>query len=126
MGFLDSLKSMLATDVGQADSAYWLYVRSRRCKELIKTRVDLRNDLSQRDEGGYFTRKVLVGNSSRCFDRVEVTLIFDETRRLVDQQISGGEILTAEAYEAAQAADLRSSQFEETAETGSTDDENES
>lgn len=105
MGLLEALKSMFATDAAQAGSAYWLYVRSRRCKELIKTRVDLRNDLSQRDEGGYFTRKVLVGNNSRCFERVEVTLIFDDQRRLVDQQISGGEFLSAEAFEAAQAVD---------------------
>ncbi|MCB0165524.1 MAG: hypothetical protein KDI79_14940 [Anaerolineae bacterium] len=105
MGLLDALKSMFATDASQADNAYWLYVRSRRCKEVIKTRVDLRNDLSQRDEGGYFTRKVLTGNNSRCFDRVEVTLIFDDYRRLVDQQISGGEFLTAEAYEAALVVD---------------------
>ncbi|MCB0209404.1 MAG: hypothetical protein KDJ52_08745 [Anaerolineae bacterium] len=93
---------MFSGDVGQADAGYWLYVRSRRCKELIKTRVDLRNDLSQRDEGGYFTRKVLIGNNSRCFERVEVTLIFDETRQLIDHQASGGEIISAEEYEAQQ------------------------
>lgn len=100
MGFLDSLKSIFTAGGGQTDHAYWVYVRSHRCKELIKTRVDLRNDLSLRDEGGYITRKMLVGSNSRCFERVEVTLIFDDNRQLIEQQASGGEIITAEEYEA--------------------------
>jgi hypothetical protein len=55
----------------------------------------LRQQLSELDEGGYFIRKTLVG-SNRCFQRVEVTLYFDERRNLVDRQISGGEFIEPE------------------------------
>ena len=112
MGFLDSLKSIFSGDGELSDAGYWIYVRSRRCKELIKTRVDLRNDLSLQDEGGYLTRKVLIGNNSRCFERVEVTLIFDQNRQLIDHQASGGELISAEAYEAALKAEQQREQEE--------------
>lgn len=101
MGFLDSLKSLFSGGGGSSDGgengAYWLYVRCRRCGEMIKSRVDLRNDLSLRDEGGYVVSKTLVG-SHLCFQRVEVTLTFDEQRQLVDREISGGEFVTGEEY----------------------------
>ena len=104
MGFLDSLKSLFSGGGGgDENSAYWLYVRCRRCGEVIKSRVDLRNDLSLRDEGGYVVSKTLVG-SRHCFQRVEVTLSFDEQRQLVDREISGGEFVTAEEYQNAAGA----------------------
>lgn len=101
MGFLDSLKSMFSSPGGQAGAEYWIYVRCKKCGEVIKTRIDLQSGLSQREEGGYFTRKTLVGNR-HCFERIEVELAFDESRHLIDQQISRGEFITAEAYEEAQ------------------------
>lgn len=97
MGFLDSLKSLFSGGGGGENSAYWLYVRCRRCGEVIKSRVDLRNDLSMADGGGYVVSKTLVGNQL-CFQRVEVTLSFDEQRQLVDREISGGEFVTEEEY----------------------------
>ena len=99
MGFLDSFKSMFSGENDAQD--YWVYVRCKRCGEPIKTRVDLRNDLSQMEDGGYLVNKTLVGNR-RCFERVEVTLTFDAKRELVDQQILRGEFITAEEFEAAQ------------------------
>jgi hypothetical protein len=100
MGFLDSLKSLFSGGAGQSKDDYWVYVRCRRCGELIKTRVDLLNHLSARDEGGYLTQKTLVGNQL-CFQRIEVTLIFDENRRLVDREATGGDFITAEEFEGA-------------------------
>ena len=94
MGFLDALKSMFAAGGGDAD-AMWLYVRCKRCGEVIKTRIDLRSSLSLVDGGGYMTNKTLIG-SRHCFQRIEVTLYFNESRQLVDQQISFGEFITAE------------------------------
>lgn len=100
MGFLDSLKSLFAG--GGADTeGYWIYVRCRRCGEVIKTRLDLRSSLSAGDEGGYILRKTLMGGQL-CFQRIEVTLHFDENRRLVDREIAHGEFITAEEFEAAQ------------------------
>jgi hypothetical protein len=80
---------------------HWVYARCKRCGELIKTRIDLQNHLSQNDDGGYVVNKTLVGNQ-RCFERIEVTLYFNANRLLVDQSISRGEFITAEEYQANQ------------------------
>lgn len=101
MGFLDSLKSIFAGGGEQQDGGYTIYVRCRRCGEVIKTRLNLQNDLSMADSGGYVVHKTLIGNHL-CFERIEVTLTFDEHRRLIDRQISRGEFITAEDYQAAQ------------------------
>ena len=100
MGFIDSIKSIFTGD-DSADGAYWIYVRCRRCGEVIRTRLDLRHNLTEREEGGFIARKTLVG-SGLCFERIEVTLIFDQNRQLADREIAGGEFITAEAYKAAQ------------------------
>lgn len=101
MGFFDSLKALLGggSGGGQSDGAYWIYVRCRRCGEVIKTRLDLLNSLTLNDEGGYTAHKTLVGNRL-CFERVEVVLTFDENRHLINRDISGGDFITAEEYEA--------------------------
>ena len=102
MGFLDSLKSIFTGDGnGSDENGYWIYVRCHRCNEVIKTRIDLRNDLSPRDEGGYLVNKTLIGNQL-CFERIEVTLTFDDSRRPVDQTIARGSFITAAEYAAAQ------------------------
>lgn len=79
----------------QAGTGCWVYVRCKRCGEVIKTRIDLQSDLSQQEQGGYLTRKTLVGNQ-HCFERIEVELTFDKQRRLVGRQISGGDFITVE------------------------------
>ncbi len=98
MGFLDSLKSLFtAQDDSYEKFGYWVYVRCNRCGESIKTRIDLRNGLHLRDEGGYITRKTLVGNQL-CFERIEVSLVFDEQRRVVEQEIRRGQFITAKEF----------------------------
>ncbi len=100
MGFLDSLKSLFrANPDNQYDKyGHWIYARCHRCGEAIKTRLDLRNDLHPRDEGGYIVRKTLVGNQL-CFERIKVTLTFDEQRRVVEQEAVRGKLITAEEFE---------------------------
>ena len=100
MGFLDSMKSLLGGGEGQDKTGYHVYVRCNRCGEAIKARIDMRNDLSRLEEGGFVVRKTLVG-SQRCFERVEVTLTFDENRKLVDREIVRGEFITREEFEEA-------------------------
>lgn len=105
MGFFDSLKSLFGggNRFGEQNQpVYWIYVRCHKCGEVIKTRVDLLNNLSQNDEGGYTVSKTLVG-SRLCFERIEVVLIFDENRRLVSRDISRGDFITQEEFEAGQA-----------------------
>ena len=101
MGFLDSLKSLFTGGGGPDASGYWVYVRCRRCGEAIRTRINLRNDLSPNDEEGYTVTKTLVGDR-RCFERIEVTLTFDANRRLIGQEIQRGDFISAKEFEAAQ------------------------
>lgn len=84
--------SLFSPSKQQDLSAYWLSVRCNRCGELIRARIDLRNDLSPEydaQEITYFCRKTLMGEG-RCFQRVEVGLTFDSQHRLVGREISGG------------------------------------
>ena len=106
MSFFDSLKSLFVggTSSGQGDGVYWIYVRCHRCGEVIKTRLDLLNSLTLNDEGGYVASKILVGNRL-CFERIEVTLTFDENRRLINRHIQRGDFITAEEFEVAQRND---------------------
>ncbi len=80
---------------------YVVYVHSHRCQEYLSTRIYLNRDLSEQDEEGYIARKVLVGDGqNRCFERVEVVLYFDDAKKLVDREITGGVFVTVEEYEA--------------------------
>lgn len=71
---------------------YPIQVRCQRCGEILSAQINLRNDLSRDYERNvYFVRKLIIGSgANRCFQRVEVELTFDQERRLIDRQISGG------------------------------------
>jgi hypothetical protein len=90
MGFLKKLFS--SGSASSSSDFYAFNVRCDRCGETIAGRVNLSNDLSIDDEGGYCARKVLVG-SNLCFQQIEVTLRFDAARKLQEQQISGGKFV---------------------------------
>jgi hypothetical protein len=68
---------------------YTFNVCCDRCGETIEGRVNLNNDLSLDDEGGYRVRKVLIG-SGHCFQQIEVTLKFNAERQLQEKQVNGG------------------------------------
>ena len=97
MGFLDSFKSLFSGGEGQDKTGYYVYVRCDRCGEAIKTRIDMRNDLSHLEEGGFVVNKTLVG-SQRCFERIEVKLTFDGNRKLIEREIKRGEFITPEEF----------------------------
>jgi len=70
-------------------------VRCKRCGEILEGRIDLYNDPSLEDEGEkpvYFCRKVLMG-SGHCYQQVETTFKFDEGRKILERQVSGGEFI---------------------------------
>ncbi len=102
MGFLDTLKSVFAGggDRKPEDASAWFYVRCQRCGEVIRVRVDMRNDPSEDDDGQYVVRKTLVGGARRCFARLEMTLTFDAGRRLLSQEVTGGEFVAETDYAA--------------------------
>lgn len=77
-----------------SDYSYWIKARCNRCGEIVQARVNLANDLSvdynqQGGPAGYRCHKVLMGEN-RCFQKIDVDLIFDGRKRLKEREISGG------------------------------------
>jgi hypothetical protein len=102
MNLLEKIASLFIRSAD--DHGFWIYVRCNRCGEKLRARVDLFSDLTVRyGEGGvedvYYTRKTLIG-SSLCFQPIEATLTFDLRRQLVGKEITGGEFITKEEFEA--------------------------
>ena len=90
MGFL---KKLFGGRTASSSSDFYTFnVRCDRCGETIEGKVNLSNDLSLDDEGGYRVRKVLMG-SGLCFQQIEVTLRFDAARQLQEKEISGGKFV---------------------------------
>jgi len=82
------------------DSSFWITVQCDRCGEVIRTRIDMINDLSaEYGEGeeatAYICRKVLIGRQ-RCYRPIEVMLTFDAHRKLIERQITGGKFVVPE------------------------------
>jgi hypothetical protein len=114
MGFLDGLKKALGggkttgaggggrSTYGAEDWAYWVYTQCRRCGEPLRTRIDLRNDPSEENDGTWLVRKGLTGSGKYyCFQTVEVMLHFDRAKKTVlDSDADGGRLITAEEYPA--------------------------
>lgn len=90
MGFLKKLFG--SGTLSSGSDFYTFFVKCDRCHETIEGRINMSNDLSLYDEGGYFVRKVLIG-SGRCFQQIEAMFKFDASRKLQDRQISGGEFI---------------------------------
>ena len=100
MSFFKKLGALFAPQADQRN--LWIYVRCQHCHEMLKSRVDLHNDLSLQYEAGgktttYYCRKVLVG-SQRCYRPIEVELYFDRSRKLQKQEINGGTFVTEAEY----------------------------
>jgi len=98
MSLWKKITSILSPPVQGDPMAFWVIVRCNRCGEIIRSRVNLSNDLSAEYGGSrtsYVCRKVLLGES-RCFQQIEVVLKFDENRKLFDRNVSGGEFVTQE------------------------------
>lgn len=100
MGWLKQLFTRRPRE--SSHNALWVYVQCRRCGEAIAIRADRRYDLASewREPGeagpAYTMHKDIVGE--RCFQRISVDVGFDARLQLVQQQITGGDFLTAEAY----------------------------
>ena len=101
MSFLKKLGALFSPPTGDSRSL-WLYVKCDKCGEILKGRVDLHNDLSVQyeDSGGgtsYYCRKMFVG-SNRCYRPIEVELTFDKNRRLINEEIKGGEFVSEQDF----------------------------
>jgi len=76
---------------------YPFEVKCKRCGEIIQGRVNVWNDPSlefdEKDKPFYVCRKVLISSGGTCFQQIEVIFKFDETRRVLERQITGGEFV---------------------------------
>jgi hypothetical protein len=94
MVIMNFLKKLFSGVTAQPEKRYYTFqVKCNRCGEIVDGRVDLDNDLSIEFEDNrnvYFGRKVLMGDSGRCFQQIEVELKFSSTRAVIDEQIQGG------------------------------------
>ena len=87
MGFF---KNLFGGRAASSSADFFTFtVRCDRCGESIDGKVNLKDDLSLDDEGGYHARKVLIG-SGRCFQRIEVVLKFGPGKDLTAMHINGG------------------------------------
>lgn len=85
------------------DRSLWLYVRPHRCDDVLRVRIDMMNDLSQRDDGdGYHVRKLASSANYRC-NQVELELHFDRRRRVEKREAQGGVFVERADWEAWQA-----------------------
>jgi hypothetical protein len=93
MGIFKKLSSLVTRS--PKDHSFWISVKCDRCGEIIRTRVDLNNDLSAEygeGETAYYSRKVLIGKEG-CYIPIEVEMKFDAHRNLVEKLIKGGKFM---------------------------------
>jgi hypothetical protein len=107
MGFLKKIKDFFLGGGGASgDRGLYFYVRNQATGEVVRVRIDPNNDLTvtEYSQGGqaqgYYIRKVLVGQ--RSYQRMEAEFYFDGSRNLQDKNVSFGEFVTKEDYEAYQ------------------------
>jgi hypothetical protein len=72
-----------------ADGGVYIRIRCDACGEVIQARINPNSELSQMDEGGYYVRKVLVGQ--QCFRPIEVQLRYSDLGRTeIGREVKGG------------------------------------
>lgn len=108
MGFLDKLKRLLGGGSSGRSSVegdargLWFYFRCKRCGSAVAVRVDRLNDLNREEGAGVFLlRKDVMDN--KCFQLMTAEIWLDENYNVVTSEINGGELISREEYEAAQA-----------------------
>jgi hypothetical protein len=72
-----------------ADQGLYIRVKCNACGEIIRARINPTAELSLDDGGGYFVRKVLVGQ--QCFRPIEVQLRYSDLRGTeIGREVIGG------------------------------------
>lgn len=96
---MNFLKKLFGGERRSRDDGYYLYVQPKMCKEIVRVRINLSNDLSLSDDNeSYWVRKMV--SATRCPFQAELTLYFDKSRRLQSKDISNGEYVDEAAYQA--------------------------
>jgi len=121
VGLVDALKSMLGLGGGGAgggpDRGLYRYVRCNRCKDVVRVRINMANEVSElsdepeEDGGGitatnpaarYAITKGVV--DSKCFRPMRLTILFDGRKNELEASVPGGEMVDQAAWEAARAS----------------------
>jgi hypothetical protein len=116
---MDTLKSMFGFGAsnGSVDRGIYRYVRCDRCKDVVRVRISMANEVSEiseePDEDGagdlptnpaarYIVTKGVV--DTKCFRPMRLTILFDGRRNELESHVRGGEVVDQAAWE-----ELRSS-----------------
>lgn len=105
MGFWSTLKRLFAGPPASAQGdpyGVWFHFRCQRCGSVVRIRADRRNDFNA-DEGpgALVLRKDVMDN--KCFRLMPAEIWLDADLRVTTAEVKGGELITREEYEAAQA-----------------------
>ena len=110
VGFLDKLRALFGQPSSSARTptaandpdALWLHFRCSKCGATVRVRAHRRNDVNRIDEGpgDYLLCKEVM--DSKCFQLMRAEVYLDASYRLVTAHVEGGELITAEEYEASQ------------------------
>jgi hypothetical protein len=94
---MNFLKTLFGGGGAAQDDALYMYVQPKMCKEIVKVRIDLKNQLSREDDGdGYFVRKTARGQ--RCPFAAEMLIRFDARKTIIERTIEDGAFVTEEDY----------------------------
>lgn len=109
MGFLDKLRQFLVgTSSGTSSTdphGLLFHFRCDRCGSVVRIRVDRRNDLNREEGPGTFLlRKEVMDN--KCFQLMSAEIWLDSSYNVTTADISGGELISKEEFEAAQQAQV--------------------
>jgi hypothetical protein len=89
---------LASTPSGDSDGLY-MYVQATGCDEVVRVRINLRNDLSETDDGkGYWVHKLARGQ--KCPRNIDITVHFSQSRNIVDREIDGGKYVDEATYRA--------------------------
>ena len=111
MGFLRKLFGGGGKPAYQ-DKGIYLYFKSKRAADSV-TKIRIEPSYELNNEGnGYVWHKTIV--DSRYFSRIEATVHFDSGYNVTSSSLEGGELITAEAFEAAMAERNKPAEPEET------------
>ena len=100
MGFLKKLFGGGGEKKYVDKTGIYFYVKTDR-GAFVKVRADKQHDLN-RTEYGYSWQKTIV--DSKYFSRLNAQVYFDSQYNVTGSELSGGEFITQEAYEAGIAA----------------------
>lgn len=102
MGFLKKIKAAI---FGAADGeikdkeGIYFYVKCSKCGSPVRVRVNKLHDLHRNEDyGGFVLRKEIMDGS--CFRLMYATVRFDHNRKIIEQEIEGGEFIDWETYRA--------------------------